>query len=332
MHSRPDDMKHIFHRLLKGEATPGEKEQLAAYFSDKGHEADWNELLPYEDWENTISQPLSAHLRSKVLEHVLQPQNNKRSILMRRWLSYAAAVFLVCVAIAGYFMVDRSKKVNWMVIVAANGESKKILLSDSSIVYLNAGSQVRFPERFEGHNREIFLSGEAFFEARHNANDPLIVRSGAVSTTVLGTSFNIAAYKEDPAISVAVRSGRVQVSSRGAGSVVLIPGQQLTYTGMANHVRSIDTAAIAGWKNNYLVFTNSSLQEIITILEKKYNVPIAASPADALQGRYSVVFDHLDLQGSLHKLSLLGNLQVSRQDSLILLKVRRINGKTVNSK
>ncbi len=109
------------------------------------------------------------------------------------------------------------------------GETSKIFLSDGSIVHLNADSRLTYPTSFESQStREIELIGQAFFEVKRNEQKPFIISSGNIVTQVLGTSFDISAYKDDNLISVNVKTGKVRVSNAGKEEV-LLPNERAVY-------------------------------------------------------------------------------------------------------
>ena len=155
-------------------------------------------------------------------------------------------------------------------------------MNDGSRVYLNSSSTLSYPATFPSDKREVFLEGEAFFEVIRNENRPFLIRSGNITTRVLGTSFNVNAFDANN-ISVSVANGKVQVdvddasgtASSPSKSVVLLPDQQAIYhkqNGLT--IASIDVERFIAWKNNTLHFEDASLQEVAAVLERWYNVTI----------------------------------------------------------
>ncbi len=157
------------------------------------------------------------------------------------------------------------------------GQRSKIVLPDSSTVYLAGGSKLIYPERFSAGKREVSLQGEAFFEITKNPKRPFIIRTGNVQTRVLGTSFLINAFKGQP-IKVEVATGKVRVDRilpQGAKSLaVLIPGQSLQWDDKNIMLGNVAVDDLKEWKNGRLVFNGATFQEITTVLERYYNVKV----------------------------------------------------------
>ena len=160
-----------------------------------------------------------------------------------------------------------------------NGSRTIITLSDSTKVYLGAGSKLRYTERFSGNSREIGLEGEAFFEVTKNPKKPFIIHTGNITTRVLGTSFKIDAFLNKP-ISVMVSTGKVRVdrhfNHKTESIAVLTPGQTVTWN-EAQHLKKLGTTQIenvTGWKDGRLVFDKIPLSEVTTVLERWYAVKI----------------------------------------------------------
>ncbi|WP_207535903.1 FecR family protein [Desertivirga arenae] len=182
------------------------------------------------------------------------------------------------------------------------GKRSKLILPDSSILHLNSESSVRFPKHFEEGIREVELSGEAFFDVTHKKEKPFVVSSGAVKTTVLGTSFNIKAFPSERKVAVTVASGKVGVSiaSKDGQKFLqyLLTGQQLdinTLTGDYSF-NTVNPANAFGWKNSKLVLENQSLDEIAITLSRWYNIKTVLADPENTHSKYTAKFDNMPLR------------------------------------
>ena len=165
------------------------------------------------------------------------------------------------------------------------GRMRKLQLSDGTEVWLNAGSSLKYPEKFNRDQRVLTLQGEAFFKVFHDAEKPFIIRSGNLNTVVLGTSFNVRTYKDSPA-QVSVRSGKVSVAEISPGeakevpakqcTVVLTKDQQATYLGNKGFTirENVPAGEYMGWQSGELSFTGKTLAEMTPVLERWYGVRI----------------------------------------------------------
>lgn len=158
-------------------------------------------------------------------------------------------------------------------------ESKFLLLTDSTQVWLNAVSSLEYPDQFDNKKREVFLTGEAFFDVKHAEDVPFIIHTGNISTMVLGTAFNIKAYPGQKNITISVSRGKVKVMRKDGWQVVLTKGQQvkLNETGTVSSEQNIPTEMIAGWQQGNIIYDDEPLKDIITDMERIYNVNIHIS-------------------------------------------------------
>ncbi len=155
-------------------------------------------------------------------------------------------------------------------------------LPDGSVIWLNSVSSIRFPTRFVGNVRKVFLKGEAFFEVTHNKAKPFIVEvAGKQQTTVLGTSFNISAYEDDPVAITTLISGSVKINAAiGSAYMVLQPGQQsITNTiGNIKAKNNVNIEQVTAWKNGYFLFDRTDISEIMKQVARWYNANIEIDP------------------------------------------------------
>lgn len=177
-------------------------------------------------------------------------------------------------------------------ISVAYGEKRHLLLPDSSEVWLNAGTVLKYSERFADARRQVYLDGEACFSVRKNAEKPFIVQTSRLTVKVLGTRFNVKAYSADERITTTLSSGKVEVSTPSHSPRILKPNEQLTYDKRTSHIgiARVPAADAEGWMTGKLIFTDASLAEIQQTLERRYNVVIRNATAGSASGRYTVRF------------------------------------------
>jgi ferric-dicitrate binding protein FerR (iron transport regulator) len=155
------------------------------------------------------------------------------------------------------------------------GGEYQIVLPDGSNVWLNANSSLRFPSNFLAKKRAVELQGEAYFEVAANANAPFVVSTTKQTIQVLGTKFNIRAYKEDKMMRTTLLEGSVQVHTASHKQLIQ-PGQEArTYFNDDNlEVVSGDVNEAVAWKNGYFVFNDESIVDIMTKVSRWYNVDV----------------------------------------------------------
>ena len=155
------------------------------------------------------------------------------------------------------------------------GGQYRLVLPDGSKVWLNAASSIRFPTAFNGKERKVELTGEAYFEVAHDAAKPFHVHVNSMDVEVLGTHFNINAYGDEEGIKTTLLEGSVKVSN-GKGGLIIKPGQQAVVA--ANNepsiVHTVDLDEVVGWKNGLFEFKDESIEAIMRQVARWYNVDV----------------------------------------------------------
>ncbi len=160
--------------------------------------------------------------------------------------------------------------------ITEKSEYKYLLLPDSTQVWLNAGSSLEFPGQFNMQKREVYLSGEAYFDVKHADKSVFIIHTGKVSTTVLGTAFNIKAYPGRKSIIVSVSRGKVSVSRDDKLIATLTKGQQVKVSSSDDRIteKNIAVTEVAAWQQGNMAYDDERFEDIIADLERTYNVSI----------------------------------------------------------
>ncbi|MEZ0611827.1 FecR family protein [Fibrella sp. WM1] len=229
-------------------------------------------------------------------------------LYQRPWLRVAAALLLL-LGITGwlwlnYLMTDDARRpalVSYEQLVTAQkqtlmerfNQTKQTIpvkLQDGSLVLLKPGSRLSYVPEFRGTRREVYLSGEAFFEVAKDASKPFLIYANGLTTKVLGTSFLIKAYPKDPNVTVEVKTGRVavfarkdpthqqKVADRDLTGLVLIPNQKIVFEReQARLAKSlVDNPQLLPGpsQKNPFVFDDTPLPTVFTTLERAYGVNI----------------------------------------------------------
>jgi len=202
-------------------------------------------------------------------------------------------------------------------------EYKYILLPDSTQVWLNAGSILEYPEHFDLSNREVSLSGEAYFDVKHAAEHPFLIHTGRILTTVLGTAFNINAYPERSSVTVSVSRGKVKVSRGSQLVATLLKGQQVNVSEKDERVaqKNIEVSSVAGWQQGNLEYDDERLQDIIDDLQRVYSTDIRISNSNIRQLRISTSFRReLGVNQALEILCKLTDTQLFQKEGTYIIQ------------
>lgn len=160
----------------------------------------------------------------------------------------------------------------------------KLILSDGTTVWLNAESELRFPNQFSSKERRVYVNGEAYFQVSKDPTRPFYVETSDILVRVLGTHFNISAYKEHSITTL--EEGSVEVSKE-ARSVVIAPGESVEWRSGDLRVKKADLARDLSWKNNVFYFKEDNIVNIAYQLKRWYNLNIQIAKDVSLTDTYS---------------------------------------------
>lgn len=177
-----------------------------------------------------------------------------------RGIAYSAAV------------PEEEPRVKYHTLCVPRAADYMVILEDSTCVWVNAESELRYPSHFGEGERIVELKGEAYFKVHPDARRPFIVRTEQVETRVLGTEFNMQAYPEQPQ-NVTLVEGRVKVKA-AAGEVVLKPGENAALSGDGLKVETVDVLKYTSWKNGYFYYDDVCLEEILEELGRWYDFTV----------------------------------------------------------
>jgi ferric-dicitrate binding protein FerR (iron transport regulator) len=217
---------------------------------------------------------------------------------------YAAVAFLFLSMAATMFYLGRSgsfngNKLQYTSVVADYGQISKVVLPDSSIIWLNSGTTLTYNNKFAVTNRDLSLKGQAFLNVTKNKRIPLTVSSGDLKVNVLGTRFDMRAYPEDNQISVVLESGSVELVNAASKSFSykLKPGEMAKYRTdtKAIEINEINPSNYTTWKDGELVFVNDPMENVIRRLERKFNIEIVVKNPRVYQSIFNANFKNESL-------------------------------------
>ncbi|GHV31877.1 iron dicitrate transporter FecR [Bacteroidia bacterium] len=157
------------------------------------------------------------------------------------------------------------------------GKTTSIVMSDGTKVWVNSGTRVVYPPVFAGNKREIYVEGEIYLEVARNEKSPFIVKTDRMEISVLGTSFNVSAYKTDEKQSVVLANGSVSIKENKEKTETTIkPNQKYTFEKSTNisNVQEVDIFDYICWKYGFLSFKKEKLSAVLKRVERYYNVRI----------------------------------------------------------
>jgi transmembrane sensor len=256
----------------------------ALCFEEESFSGDEKESLLGE-----IKKTISSQVSNKTIpiypHRSESPYANRNTKSTSKILYRLAAVFVGALAVAAFLLINIKEKITDSAVAESSliikeinkGQKMRIFLPDGSIVFLNSASKLTYPEKFTGNEREVQLSGEAFFEVAGDPASPFIVKTDGLTTKVYGTSFNVSSYPDAEVISVSLVSGKVMVSRDGSSEIIpLKPGESAELNKRTGTMvrEQFDYKKTVLWKDGIIYFWDSSIHDVIEKLEQWYGVAI----------------------------------------------------------
>lgn len=236
--------------------------------------------------------------------------------------------------------IDTLKKVGQQVetsgatyntLVVPYGKRARITLSDSSTIWINSGSKLIYPAKFTKEKREVYLEGEAMFYVHHDEKNPFYVLTHNLDVKVLGTIFNISAYRDDQTVSTVLEQGSVELhydnrSIFGSSVEKMVPGMLAVYDPAKNTLlqTKVNTKDYTSWKDGYVILEKCPLDDIIRRLSRYYNIPIELDDQELAHETFS---GYLDLRNSatqvLDTIAEMINIEIIRSGDQIKIKKKQ---------
>lgn len=175
---------------------------------------------------------------------------------------------------AGRSGISNSTKLTYNTVKTPNGGQYHLKLTDGTGVWLNAASSIKYPVAFLGNERKVEITGEVYFEVKHDAKKPFRVVSNQQMLEVLGTHFNVNAYPEEHQTKTTLLEGSVRINARGNRAILKI-GQQSSVS--ENKISISDVDDTVSWKDGYFEFSETGIQEVMRQLSRWYDADIVYS-------------------------------------------------------
>lgn len=206
-------------------------------------------------------------------------------------------------------------------LVVPYGKRTKITLSDGTEVWLNSGTQLDFPTKFEGDVREIFVNGEIYIDVAHNEKTPFIVRTDGMDVLVYGTAFNISAYNDDISKTVVLVEGKVKIETDDNYQTELIPNEKIEIIDKTITKEIVDINEYVGWKNGMLIFNSSPMSDILKKIGRYYNVEFEKTQEVSLNDKSfsGKLFLSNNLDSVMTSISILSSTEYLRENKKIFI-------------
>lgn len=287
------------------------KDQKVKVLSDISNEPDSKDL--YRKAKTTWALMSSTREMSKYrIEQSYQKLSKRISSVPRKhsyyfvYTKYAASIilFLGFSALMYYIGMqatgDPVATVHFTSVIAEKGQISKVILPDSSVVWLNSETILTYDNNYSKSNRNLKLSGQAFLDVKKNKDLPLVVFSRSLKVKVLGTRFDVKAYPEDNEVKVILESGKVELSSSIDKTLNyrMTPGQRASYNISAKtiDIDHVEVQNLLNWKDGILQFSDTPMEEVIKMLNRKFDVDFEVSAPKVYRSVFNATFKNESLK------------------------------------
>ncbi len=314
------EFNNLITRYLSGELSAGELEGFEKLLRENSGRRDqveeyrkiWDSVgsvVPQETYDLDVEWDL---FRDKV-------KPTSRSIL---FYTYRIAAMLL-VGLLLTFAVRNATRVFGTELVVAKDEPVEVILEDGTHVVVNRNSRVRYQKQFDRSGRKVSLSGEAWFDVARDTSRPFQIDAGLAFVEVLGTSFNVNAYKENDAVEITVQTGMVAMTPKQNihEQIVLKAGNSGTYNEKKKELKLIPTSDpnSISWKTRDLYFNHSTMQEVVGVINRVYDAHLVILDQELAKCPITVTFSNQSLDAILNVLQLTLDLDVARVGNEIRL-------------
>ncbi len=246
----------------------------------------------------------------------------RRQIMFNRLVRIAACLsipLLAATAVLGWLLLFPRESETFASVTSPSGTVVRYELPDNSVVWLNSGTTLKYPTRFDRNVRRVELDGEAYFEVQANPEKPFYVNaSDGLSVKVYGTKFNVSAYSDDETIATTLENGHVDVIVSDH-ILALQPGEQARYSKLTGEiVRSqVNTYEHIAWKDGRMVLRNASLSQVFKALERKFGVTVKVNGTINESDTYRATFRNETLSQILDYMSRTAGFRWKFEDTVL---------------
>ncbi|WP_184549446.1 FecR family protein [Mucilaginibacter sp. FT3.2] len=319
------DFQELLKKVNSGNASAQEEQALWDWYEDFG-----NDALPEDGILTELEQDeLLADIRSKI-----QPATSiKRSFTLVYRIA-AAVVLGGFLVLAGYVYKNYLQEGDMRYSTVPKGERRKLTLADGTMVWLNADSKLSYPKAFAADSREVSLSGEAYFEVKHDASRPFTVHTSTIDIHVLGTIFDVKAYPQDRQVETSLIRGSVRVTintgTNNGRQVILHPNQKFVLSNapdarseqtsivdnsqtLVNEISGLQLVKETGWRNNSLSFENEQFPDLVPKLERWFDIKVVIQNPQLNNLRFTGTLDNAGLDTVMQALMLSGHFNYRKE-------------------
>lgn len=307
-------IQHIITAYLSGKATAEERRELE----------EWVKLSPENNrlfqetrniWEvmNPMFNPTEIDVytaKKKILANIAATKRTMVRTLLIYWQRTAAVLFIPLLIISLYFFLDKETDLytssEYQEVKSPHGTFSEVRLPDGTTVWLNGGSSLKYPLVFKKGERNVFLSGEGYFEVHSDEANPFLVATDQITLRATGTAFNVEAYQSDSITAVTMVHGKIDVAFGNSSPVAMVPGERASFNSLTKQcfIAKTDPYKWYAWKDGMMIFRDDPLSYVFKRLELTFNVDIDLKDISLASAPYRATFEYESLDEILRLLQM----------------------------
>ncbi|MDR0845800.1 MAG: FecR domain-containing protein [Tannerella sp.] len=292
---------------------------LFKYLSD---EANKNTFERWEkEWMMSDKTDLNIAREFAILQNRIQTREAlaertaiRRRPIWRKIASVAAVALLVIGSVAGiYTITDLNRPAEFFTIEVPPGEKSKLMLPDGTAIWLNAGSQISYTNRFNTANRKVELTGEAYFEVAKQSGNPFTVTIRDYEIVVKGTKFNVSSYEDEPCITTTLMEGAVTLICQDK-EYSMKPGELMKYDVASKTFRreQVNAQQYLSWTDDRIEYEAITLRELLNRLSRQHGVFIHTAPNVNVDATFNISLNNQEtIEELVHAISKIVPLKFS---------------------
>lgn len=317
-----DQIQPIITAYLSGKATAEERSKLD----------DWVKQSPDNDryyqemrniWQvmHPAFTPSEIHVfeaEKKVLANIATTRRNIARTLIIYWQRMAAVLVIPLLIICTYLFLEKDNgvydEIEYQEVKSPHGTFSEVRLPDGTNVWLNGGSTLKYPLTFRKGERDVFLSGEGYFEVHSDKENPFIVKTDQITLRATGTAFNVEAYGSDSITAVTMVNGKIDVAFGNSSPVAMVPGERASFNNLTKQclIAKTDPYKWYAWKDGLMIFRDDPLEFVFKKIGQTFNVNITVRDSAIAKQLYRATFEHESLDEILNLLKLTAPIQYKK--------------------
>lgn len=315
-----DQIQPIITAYLSGKATAEERRKLDDWVKQStDNDRYYQEMRNIWQVMHPAFTPSEIHVfeaEKKVLANIATTRRNIARTLIIYWQRMAAVLVIPLLIICTYLFLEKDNGVydaiEYQEVKSPHGTFSEVRLPDGTNVWLNGGSTLKYPLTFRKGERDVFLSGEGYFEVHSDKENPFIVKTDQITLRATGTAFNVEAYGSDSITAVTMVNGKIDVAFGNSSPVAMVPGERASFNNLTKQclIAKTDPYKWYAWKDGLMIFRDDPLSYVFKRLGLTFNVNIELKDPSLANAPYRATFEYESLDEILRLLEMLSLIHI----------------------